>query len=225
MPSRKELIVVIVVMFMALAGSYSCKNRLDALSKTEKFKELLYVPKGETLKIMTFGFDAPVADYFWVEGKLYYSDNIRAIQMRHSRKARYRYLHLLHDIITDLQPRFGNAYHEGAIYLFSTGREDLTEQGIALLEKGVAAYDKAEADGVPIIPDARWRMYVYMASAYEGRLYDPVKATEYYEKAVKCKDCPANIVFAYAGYKKLLAQGLGLQARYDAMIATWSELL
>ena len=102
--------------------------------------DILYFRGGAAVSRAALGFDAILADVYW----------IRAIQhfggTRHAQKAdkSYRLLYPLLDLATTLDPHFNIAYRFGAIFLSEPypagpGR---TDQAITLLERGLAADPK-----------------------------------------------------------------------------------
>lgn len=222
--SWRQLMLVSVLLCAAVAGGHLAQSRLDSIRPKEGFRELLYIPEGETLHLMAFGFEAPLADLLFLKGRIYFSDNLRATQLRHNPDARYRYIFRIHDAITDLAPRFGRAYLYGAIYLFSTGREKLVKEGAQLLEKGIEAYDRAERNGQPITPDIRWRLYMHLGNAYDQQLGDMNTAIQYFEKAVNQPGAPESLIHAYAGFRQQFNVGRGILERLDTMISVWTEL-
>ena len=99
--------------------------------------DVLYFRGGAAVSRAALGFDAILADVYW----------IRAIQhfggTRHSESGdkSYKLLYPLLDLTTTLDPHFNIAYRFGAIFLAEEypngpGR---TDQAIALLERGLAA--------------------------------------------------------------------------------------
>ncbi len=217
MLKRRGKMVVLGVLFLAILGSHFTKARLDVLQPEEAFEELLYVPKGQGLKLLACGFEAPLSDFLWLKGWLYYSENFRAAQMRRDRAAKYRYVYQLHDIITDLTPRFGKAYIYGALFLTSTGKEHHIRDGIRLLEKGLSVYDEAERSGEPVIPDERWQMCVSIGNTYDQQLHDLNQAMAWFDRAVDQPDCP-SVIFEIRRYYQLQAhQGAGLLERYGVI--------
>ena len=235
----KSKLTVFFIIVLSLGVSALARHRLETLAPDrDRFMELMYVPKGKALKVMACGFDAPLADILWTRGLIYYSQNVRA-NNKSAKAGKYRYVYQLHDVITNLTPRFTRAYLYGALFLFSTGKEQNLYQGIKLLEKGLSAYDQAEKEGDPILPDARWMLHVHIANTYEAQLQvmhkekgdfaaardDLASAREHFRQAAATPGCPKEIIASWAGFENQLLLGKGLLERYDVMIDVWEKML
>ena len=225
MMTRKSYIAVVALLVLALAGSHFSKLRLDEIRPNNEFREMLYLPSGTELKVLACGFDAPLADFLWVKGQLYFSDNLRALKNRHEQNARYRYVYKLHDVITDLSPRFGRAYTLGALYLLVTGKEHHARDAIKLLKKGIAASDRAARDGKPLEPDERWYMHLLIANTYDQNLDDLASSLAHYRLAAKQPGCPPEVYAIIVGVEQQQMLGAGAIERYDVMIRAWESQL
>jgi len=240
MMSLRAKIIALVLLFAATLGTHIAKSRLNALAPDRnRFLELLYVPRGPALKIIACGFDAPLADLLWVQGLLYYSENVRASQGQRDRQARYLYLHQIFDIITDLNPRFLHAYVAGGMFLLSTGEEAQLRLGIRLFQKGLAMCERALTTGEPVMPDERWRLHMYLGGAYETHLRalhvdanerllaheDRRLALQHFERAACLPNAPPALAAAYDGLAQQLLGGTRVEERYNARIEVWQNLL
>jgi hypothetical protein len=96
----------------------------------------LYVPSGTALSKMALGYDALLADLYWIRAVQYFGGQTLAERARLKRDLLYPLL----DITTTLDPYFNIAYRFGAVFVAEgaprPGRPDLA---IALLEKGIRA--------------------------------------------------------------------------------------
>jgi tetratricopeptide (TPR) repeat protein len=102
--------------------------------------EVLYFRAGSAVPRVVLGFDAVLADIYWIRAIQHFGGTRRAASGDKS----YRLLYPLLDLTTTLDPHFNMAYRFGAIFLTESypdgpGRAD---QAIALLERGLAADPK-----------------------------------------------------------------------------------
>jgi tetratricopeptide (TPR) repeat protein len=99
--------------------------------------DILYFRGGAAVSRAALGFDALLADIYWIRAIQHFGGTRRAQETDKS----YRLLYPLLDLATTLDPFFNIAYRFGAIFLSEPhpagpGRTDLA---IALLERGLAA--------------------------------------------------------------------------------------
>jgi hypothetical protein len=97
----------------------------------------LYVTSGDAIGRFALGFDAVLADIYWIRTVQHYGSDRRSRPYAD----RYALLHPLIEITTTLDPYFATAFQFGALFLAEPlpngpGRLD---QGVALLEKGLRA--------------------------------------------------------------------------------------
>jgi tetratricopeptide (TPR) repeat protein len=101
-----------------LYKSYSTKNPM--------FSQVLYLPTGQFLKPLSFGYEALVADFVYLWSIQYFTGH----------NARMEYLPAAYQIIIDLDPQYLDAYQTGALLLFYEGRSP--KAALALLDQGLA---------------------------------------------------------------------------------------
>lgn len=139
----------------------------DIRGKFRSVEESLYL-SSSSLKKISLGYTEILSDIYWM----------RAIQYFGSRKMEEQNPELLYhyfDIITDLDPRFVNAYRYGGTFLaesepFGLGQFDL---GVSLLEKG----RKNNPDNFRLPLEEAFLYYFYRK--------DYVKAAELFQKAAE----------------------------------------
>jgi len=113
------------------------QTRIDATSGTFRAQdESLYLWSGQHVKRLVPGFEAIMADVYWLRTVQYFG-----AQRVFAREKRFELLYPLIDITTTLDPRLEIAYRYGAIFLSEppptgAGRP---RDGIAILEKGCQA--------------------------------------------------------------------------------------
>ncbi len=105
------------------------RGALDSMAEgTSADEELLYLPNGKHLKIMSLGHANLLADGIYLWAIQYYSN--------YERKQRQRYVeHIFGDVITELDPRYVDAYWLGALIMIVENHD--LEAGLRLLEKGI----------------------------------------------------------------------------------------
>lgn len=92
-------------------------------------EELLYLPNGKHLRLMSVGQASLLADAIYIWAIQYYSN--------YERKDRYRYVeHVFGDVIAELDPHYIDPYWMGAL-IMTVEAGDL-EAGLRLLDKGIA---------------------------------------------------------------------------------------
>lgn len=87
-----------------------------------------YVPKGDELRPVLFGFDTMVADLYWIQAVLYAGGN--------AREATYTALPEYLELVTDLDPHFLFAYEFGGARLLRLNPET-RDDALRLLQKGM----------------------------------------------------------------------------------------
>jgi tetratricopeptide (TPR) repeat protein len=127
-------IVIAVSLGLAAAILHASETRVGAPATTER---RLYVESPSTLQRLALGFDALVADMYWIRTIQHFGADRRSSRTT----GRFELLYPLLDLTTTLDPHFNIAYRYGAILLAleqpeGPGRPD---QAVALLEKGLRA--------------------------------------------------------------------------------------
>jgi len=124
-------LIALVILAALVAVSIPFQIRIDEIrGRFRSVEESLYI-SSSSLKKLSLGYDELLADIYW----------IRALQYFGSKKPEEQNPELLYhyfDIITDLDPRFVNAYRYGGTFLaepppFGVGE---TMKGIELFDKG-----------------------------------------------------------------------------------------
>ncbi len=120
-------LALVALLFMA-TGHAAARARDE--KNTRSFDEVEYLPRSEVLSTVASGFDDAVADVLWLRSILYYGELRRGDH-------RGAFYHQLVETVTDLDPRFEDAYRFGASVL----ADDLgkVDEGVALLEKGMTS--------------------------------------------------------------------------------------
>ncbi|MBI3650927.1 MAG: hypothetical protein HY231_07735 [Acidobacteria bacterium] len=167
MMKRLLLISIIVV---GVAALYPLQRWMDATAPHEVIsEESLYFSSGQTIKRMSLGLDAIVADIYWIRAVQYFGNKVldsgQSAAMNNTGKLKMQLLAPLLDIIVELDPQHISAYRFGAIFL---PERDLPA-AIALLERGIKANPN------------QWRLYQDLGYIY-WQSDDYAKAAEWYER-------------------------------------------
>lgn len=97
-------------------------------ARWERSESLLFLPTGQYLEVASLGFETLLADALYMWSIQYYG--------HHRSELGREYLWRIYDVITDLDPRYEDAYLTGAL-IMAVDMGD-TDMAIRLLEKGAA---------------------------------------------------------------------------------------
>ncbi len=219
MPRTRETVLVVVLLLAAVLLTGRARLRLDDITASFRndFRTLAYLPRGDALKIVAAGFDAPLADALFIKALVYYP---RAIQREDLADESKLYIYELFNLVTDLTPRFYRAYQVGALFLTASASLAANRQGVALLEKGIGFYDRLEAEGrpAPVFVDPRWLYHSILATTYdlniqsrlrvagdaEGASAARIEAARQFRLAAASPGAPAYLVSAARGFESVL---------------------
>ncbi len=165
---------------MAAVGTLAGFSRgaLDRLAEGRSAeKELLYLPNGKHLKIMSLGHANLLADVIYLWAIQYYSN--------YEREQRQRYVeHIFGDVVTELDPRYVDAYWLGALIMIVENHD--LEAGLRLLEKGIERNPEQW-----ILP------YLAAWECYHGKQYS--RAAAFFEQAAGIPGAPDAVRRMRAG--------------------------
>lgn len=164
--------------------------------RVDRSQELLYLPNGKHLALLSLGHQPLLADIFYLWAIQYYSD--------YERQDRYRYVeHVFGNVITELDPHYIDPYWLGALIL-TLEAGDL-EAGLRLLDKGFR--NNPEQWILPYL--AGWECY--LAHQYE-------RAADYFDRAAAVPGVPQRVLRVRAGI-------FWRAGRLREAIAEWHEVL
>lgn len=172
-PSNLRLLLVLPVLLAAAIGLQMARDRsIRSASPTDN---LLWFRSGEAVKRMALGYDALVADVYWMRAVIYYGGQ----RLLKGTPPNYDVLYSLLDLVTTLDPRFNLAYRFGAIFLAESypngpGRPD---QAIALLQRGI------ERTG-------RWEYMHDIGLVHYWYFQDYPEAAKWFERAAQEPSAP-----------------------------------
>lgn len=138
--------------------------------------DILYFRGGAAISRAALGFDAILADIYWIRSIQHFGGTRRAQESDKS----YRLLYPLLDLTTTLDPHFNIAYRFGALFLSEPypagpGRADLA---LKLLERGLAADPK------------RWQYAQDAGFVHYWYRQDYKAAAEWYDRASRIEGAP-----------------------------------
>lgn len=138
MTSAVRSLVAVALVLVALAAAAATLSARDRwYPRTVAETRELYVTSGDTVGRLALGFDAVLADVYWIRAVQHYGRDRRS----RTYADRYQLLHPLIDIATTLDPYFATAFQFGALFLSEPlpNGADRLDLGIAMLEKGLRA--------------------------------------------------------------------------------------
>ena len=170
----KKVVAAIVCLAVAMAIQFA-RDRAYPRNDPDT-RKLLYVRSPEALKRIALGFDALLADVYWIRAIQHYGGD----RLNKGGARRYELLYPLLDIATSLDPYFNIAYRFGAIFLSEAypGGPGRPDQAVALLRKGIAAQP------------TKWQYYHDIAFVHYWALRDPAAAAEWFRRAAKQPGAP-----------------------------------
>lgn len=167
-------VALVVATIAAAAATLSARNRW--YPRTVSDTRELYVTSGDTIGRVALGFDAVLADVYWIRAVQHYGRD------RRSRKYEDRYALLapLIDITTSLDPYFTTAYVFGALFLAEPlpNGPNQFEAATTLLEKGLRAEPLA------------WRYAQYLGFLHYWHARDRQAAAREFERASAIPGAP-----------------------------------
>jgi len=121
--------VTALALVVALGGASISARALERLAPAaERAGQLLYLPNGKHLRIVSLGHSSLLADLIYLWAIQFYSE--------YNTTDRFRYVrHIFGDVIAELDPHYIDAYWLGAMILTIEARD--LEGGLALLDLGI----------------------------------------------------------------------------------------
>jgi tetratricopeptide (TPR) repeat protein len=117
--------LAIGAVLLALAAALNLELASRLLSRPY---DVLHVPNGAAARVMALGHRTTLSDLYWLS-------TVQYIGEPRAEARGWEKLYPLVDLVTDLDPRHGYAYHTAGIVLSAAGRLDESD---AILEKGIA---------------------------------------------------------------------------------------
>lgn len=163
---RGTLVRTLAVVGLAVA-MMTVLRIFDARPETAERNERLYFPSGQFLKESTLGFREAAADYLWFRFIQYYGGFAKE---RHD----LRYMDQLVDGITQLDPKFVEAYHFASLVKWSSFGE--IPASFNLLKRGILANPESA------------KLHFQVGFMHYVVANDFPRAAMWFEQAGKCPD-------------------------------------
>jgi hypothetical protein len=158
---------------------------------------LTYIPSGKLLKPMVLDFDEAAADILWIDAMIYFADAYLSGKS-------YTWLGHMLDIVTQLNPRFYQAYEFGGVTL--TKDKTQAPQALRLLERGIGEFPKD------------WKLRLYAAMTRLGHDSDYTQAAAYLEPVSLDPEVPNHIRTLCATF---LSKGGGRKVALAFLVDRW----
>lgn len=182
----------IILMLLVGYAQLQYDTRIDYFSERDTF---VGIPKGKTLRILSFGYQNLVADMLFIWSIQFYSSYYLS--------NRYDYIEHIYNVITDLTPQYEAPYMVGA-WIMALEKNDIP-MAIRLLEKGSRN-----------MPDEY--IFDYEAGFYANQnLKDYELAQYYFERAAKRPNAPELI-------KRSRAHMVYMQDNLEYAWELWMEI-
>ena len=132
-------------------------------------QEVLYLPNGQGLRLLSFGYTNFLADILWFKAISYFGKHYRS-------DGRYQWLAHICDLVTELDPHVFQTYSFCSIMLsWEAGRAD---QSVKLLTRGSQVF-----------PD-RWEIFYLLGFTKMYFLQDPAGAHKDFAEAARIPAAP-----------------------------------
>lgn len=142
---------------------------LKTIKQYAPYRESLYLPSGKLVKPLAFGFDNALADFLWLR-------SIQSFGGQFTGQRDYTAVFNLFDVITDLDPKFLDAFIFGNLVIGDEAGEQ--EKALKLLDKGI---EKNPLD---------YRLAYEALYICNWSLNDKDRAKKYAVLALRDKTCP-----------------------------------
>jgi hypothetical protein len=181
---RRRLLTLAVVLALGAVAVVS-GQRLHAIPRADSLgKQLLYLPTPEILKLVSLGNQGLMADLLYIWSIQYYS--------QFALDEKFLYLETVFDLVTDLDPRFFDAYRIGALIMTLQRSGDPAQHKAAI----VRLYDK----GLRNMPDS-WELAEVAAWDAHLVLNDQELAVRWMRAAAERPGAPPEVKRVYGRWR------------------------
>jgi hypothetical protein len=174
------------LLVVAIATTGAAHSQFQTRSRVESGQ--LHVPSPDYARLWSLGFDAAVADYYWLRAIEIVGAESGAIEQHGEVLAD------LIDVVTTVDPWVGHPYRFAAVWL--TRDRDMIERGNRLLERGISYH--------PL----DWRNRYHLGFNYFYYLDEQLRAADVLEGAIGLEGAPDYLAPLAA---RLRAKRAGLQ--------------
>lgn len=163
----KRIVSLIVVIALLASASFVHQQFAKVEREDPLGKALLYLPSAKGLELLSFGNKGLVADVLFLWAIQYFAI--------FEPNTQFLYLDKVFDLITDLDPRYRDAYHIGALIMLIEAEGDPSkrkESVLALMDKGI----RKVPDDYQIPLEAAWRCHFDFKDPEKAAYYAKIAA-------------------------------------------------
>jgi len=207
----KKALFIVAFIIVFVVTILSQHKLLKKVRQYEVYRDSLYLPRPEYIKVSALGYDMILADLLWLR-------SIQAFGGHFMSDKDYSLMYNLFDVITDLDPHFIDAYRFGNMVvgegtsMGKLGQKTKSEQAqLEQMELGLKLLEK----GMKNNPN-KYRLPFEAGYVSWWNMKDAKRAKQYYKVASKCPDAPDWIERQLAYFD--LALG-----KYNAAFEKWVE--
>lgn len=206
-PIRIAKILVVPLLFLVL---YPIQTRLVGKWEDRFASEMVYLPRGEAVRRVRFGWNDIMADLLWIRGFHYVQGQWQLIEagVKKPDEGWHRQLPDLYDVVTDLDPHFVPAYRGGSVLIRALAKNP--QRAVELLVKGVQQN-----------PTKHWDLPYELAVVNLIDLNDEKKALEWITTASDAKRYPKSDPMVTRMRASLEAK----ENRFDVAVMVWEPWL
>jgi tetratricopeptide (TPR) repeat protein len=186
-----QIFSILLILAMIVGLSHNIEV---AFTKTEAEAHFLYLPSSNYLEVTSLGFKTLLADIIYLWSIQYYGEYLKP--------RRFDYVWHIYDVITDLDPKFKDAYYLGS-HIMCEDIED-RDMAILLLKKGIKNN-----------PEEWFFLFEMGFLRYEERRYE--EASEYFGRAMALPNAGEPV-------RRLYAAMLTKAGHYDAARKMWLQI-
>jgi hypothetical protein len=168
---RKRGWLRVALLVAAIATTGAAHSQFDTTSRVRSGQ--MSVPSPETARLWSLGFDAAVADYYWLRAIGVVGVETSAIEQHDEIIAD------LIDVVTEVDPWVDHPYRFAAVWL--TRDREMVERGNRLLERGISYH--------PL----DWRNRYHLAFNHFFYLDEQLRAADVLEGAIDLKGAPGYL--------------------------------
>lgn len=197
-PDRDRTWLGLILLVLLLAASMWLVRQADD-TKTADWNDdkLTYLPSGKLLKPMVMDLDEAAADLLWIQAMMYFAD-------AYFTGSSDAWLGHMLDVITQLNPRFYQAYEFSGVVLPKSKAQ--IRQSLVVLDRGIEQFPKD------------WRLRVYAAMARLGLDSGFTQAAEYLRPITLDPEVPDHIRTLCATF---LSKGGGRKVALAFLVDRW----
>jgi len=189
--------VALGVLVSMATAAWSGRRLEQAQAARPTAAQVLYLPSGRYLKVVSLGYASVLADAIYIWSIQYYS-NYEAAD-------RFSFLeHIYGNVITELDPHYIDPYLIGSLIMSVEAHDN--EMALRLLDKGIAAN-----------PD-EWILPFEAGYTCYNSLHDYTRAAAYFEKAMNTPGAPAAI-------RRMRAEMYNKMGDKRASLGYWRDVL